>query len=295
MALFRSGTGSMAAGQDEPAMTHSQLPAGTASEAQQTPQPVAENADSALAELFHRLDRIAAQVAGLARDDRCPSTATECLAQLQELAQGQAQLKGSLADLESRVTECLRVQSALAEQLCPSASAEDDREAAQDAASADAGSPGEDVQETLGRWHSVLFGDLAEDPALEDERAALITGLIDRDPAALALIGHWLVFHAAPDAQKPQLLKDVGEAFYRWRPKPPYEACLLEQALASSLERACEAAGIRRKIDVVALGGRFNAAYHRANEKGVEIAEVDGWLILREDGSVYQKAAVVVR
>lgn len=145
-------------------------------------------------------------------------------------------------------------------------------------------------------WHGILFGqDLALDETIAEARTSLVADLLAGDPAAGAFAGQLLVFHSAPDAIKPQLLKELGESFYRWRPKATGEDQSMETALASWLEAACEAAGVRRKIELVRPGVRFNAAYHKSNDRGVEVAEVSGWVILREDGSVYQKASVGVR
>jgi hypothetical protein len=145
-------------------------------------------------------------------------------------------------------------------------------------------------------WHGVIFGEtLAGQDELREEREAVIDALHDRDPAACSLAGQLLVFHAATGAQKPQLLKDLGEAFYRWQPNSSQRRNLLERALVAWLESECEQAGIRRKIQIVDPGSRFNATYHRAGERGVEIVQVLGWVILREDGTVYQKALVEVR
>lgn len=153
-------------------------------------------------------------------------------------------------------------------------------------ASADAGPP----------WPVIVFGEeLAADEGLTLDREALLSSLHSGEPTAVGLVGQLLVFHAAPDLLKPQLLKDIGEAYYRWRPKTTVRDDPLEVALAAWLERACDTAGTRRKIDLVRPGMRFNVAYHKATDKGVEITQVSGWVILREDGSVYQKASVGVR
>jgi hypothetical protein len=149
-----------------------------------------------------------------------------------------------------------------------------------------------------GEWETIVFGgELARDGSVAADRAALLADLRRGVPAAGALAGRLLVFHAAPDAQKAASLKELGEALYRWRPKGPGPEHPLELALAAWLERACEAAGTKRKILPVRVGSRFNAAYHRTAtaDRGGEVAEVFGWVVLREDGTVYQKAEVGVR
>ena len=145
-------------------------------------------------------------------------------------------------------------------------------------------------------WESIVFGEeLANEQAIESDRAALLDDLRRGDPAAGCLVGQLLVFHSAALAQKPQLLKELGEAYYRWQPMERGPERPLELALSAWLEKACEAAGTRRKILLVRIGSRFNTTYHRAIDRGGEIIEVLGWVVLREDGSVYQKALVGVR
>lgn len=145
-------------------------------------------------------------------------------------------------------------------------------------------------------WESVVFGEeLADERAIESDRAALLDDLRRGDPAAGCLVGQLLVFHSAAPAQKPQLLKELGEAYYRWQPMERGPERPLELALSAWLEKACEAAGTRRKILLARIGSRFNATYHRSIDRGGEIVEVLGWIVLREDGSVYQKASVGVR
>jgi hypothetical protein len=147
-------------------------------------------------------------------------------------------------------------------------------------------------------WEAIVFGpELARDGSVAADRAALLADLRSGVPAAGALAGRLLVFHASADAQKAGSLKELGEALYRWRPKGPGPEHPLELALAAWLERTCEASGTRRKVLPVRVGTRFNAAYHRTAtaDRGGEIAEVFGWVVLREDGTVYQKAEVGVR
>jgi hypothetical protein len=144
-------------------------------------------------------------------------------------------------------------------------------------------------------WEPVIFGSaFSQDESFQSDRLALIYDLWRSDPAACALVGQLLLFFSANEAQRPQFLKDLGESFYRWRPKVEGNDHPLELALAGALEKACEHAGTRRKIDLVRIGTRFNPTYHRASERGSDVTDVLGWIVLREDGSVYQKASVRV-
>jgi hypothetical protein len=145
-------------------------------------------------------------------------------------------------------------------------------------------------------WQRAIFGpSLAADPALVFYRNELLRGVLQGEPAACSLAGQLLVFQAAAAEKKPTLLKEIGEAFYRWRPKRAAGRGDLEQALAGWLQEACQQAGAANTIELVEPGQRFDAARHSASQRGVEIAGVQGWVVLRDNGKVYTKAAVAVK
>ncbi|MFH1266453.1 MAG: hypothetical protein ABIK89_12060 [Planctomycetota bacterium] len=158
-------------------------------------------------------------------------------------------------------------------------------------------------------WEWAVLGpDLAQRPNLASQRQQLLSGVLEGDPGACALTGQLLVFQSAPAERLPQLLKDLGEAFYRWHPKTvdqPDHAPhgvgsvpgtnLMEEALVEWLRRSCEAAGIYNTIALVHPGERFDSTRHTAASRGVEITDVHGWIVLRDNGKVYTKAAVAVQ
>ena len=145
-------------------------------------------------------------------------------------------------------------------------------------------------------WERILFGpEIASRPALAFQRHQLINGVLEGDAAASGLAGQLLVFRSAPPERLPPLLKEIGEAYYRWQPKTQPGPVAFEEALAASLQHACETAGLRNRIELVEPGERFDAARHNASTRGVEIAEVHGWIVLRDNGKVYTKANVTVR
>ena len=147
-----------------------------------------------------------------------------------------------------------------------------------------------------GDWQSALLGcDLADRPALGSQRRRLLDGVLERDPAASALIGLLLLFRSAAPEKMPALLKDIGEAYYRWRPQIGGDADEMEQSLVASLLRSCEQAGISNTIELVHPGERFDAARHSASERGVEVVRPLGWIVLRDNGKVYTKASVAVK
>ncbi|MDY0168220.1 MAG: hypothetical protein RBS80_16850 [Thermoguttaceae bacterium] len=145
-------------------------------------------------------------------------------------------------------------------------------------------------------WQQALLGaELASQPALSEVREQLLGELLHGDNGARALAGQLLVFQSTPMERMAQLLKDVGEAYYRWRPKQRPGAAPMEQALAGWLEAKCDEAGIGNRIELVDPGERFDATRHSAAARGVEITEVLGWIVLRDNGRVYTKATVAVR
>lgn len=160
--------------------------------------------------------------------------------------------------------------------------------------SAPAGSETGEV--SLADWEQAVLGrDLAAHPALGFQRHQLLSGVLEGNAAACALAGQLLVFRSSPAERLPPLLKDLGEAYYRWQPKTRPGNNPFEESLAGWLQRACEAAGLHNTIELVYPGERFDAARHNATSRGVEITEVLGWIVLRDNGKVYTKANVAVR
>ena len=147
-----------------------------------------------------------------------------------------------------------------------------------------------------GDWPAALLGDeLSQLRSIEGQRQKLLTGLLSGQDAARALVGQILVFQAARAEQIPQLLQDLGEAYYRWQPKGRPGASPLEKALAGWAERRCEAGGVTNRIELVDPGQRFDTTRHNSTTRGVEVDAVWGWVVLRDNGKVYTKAAVGVR
>lgn len=145
-------------------------------------------------------------------------------------------------------------------------------------------------------WEKAVLGsDMAAQPALAFQRNQLLNGVLGGDVAACALAGQLLVFQSAPAERLPPLLKEIGEAYYRWQPKTRPGNSPFEESLAGWLQRTCEAAGLHNTIELVHPGERFDATRHNASTRGVEITEVHGWIVLRDNGKVYTKANVTVR
>jgi hypothetical protein len=156
--------------------------------------------------------------------------------------------------------------------------------------------PDEDTPATSAQWEQAILGpSLAQEPALAFQRQQLLGGVLEGNAGACALAGQLLVFQSAPPERLPQLLKDLGEAFYRWQPKKTPGTNPVEEALVAWLQRSCENAGIYNTIELVHPGERFDSTRHNATSRGVEITEVRGWIVLRDNGRVYTKATVAVR
>jgi len=149
---------------------------------------------------------------------------------------------------------------------------------------------------SMADWQCALLGaDLAEKPGLEACRSRLLEGVLQGDEGACALVGQLLTFRSAMTDKMPPLLKDLGEAYYRWQPKTRPGSDPMETALVGWLRETMQDAGISNTIELVHPGERFDSTRHNAATRGVEITEVRGWIVLRENGKVYTKAAVAVQ
>ncbi|MFT5523914.1 MAG: hypothetical protein ACI9HK_001863, partial [Pirellulaceae bacterium] len=144
-------------------------------------------------------------------------------------------------------------------------------------------------------WEQILLGnELATDPHLSNYRQRLVNGLSNGDAAATGLVGHLLMFRALPADKMSKVLKEVGESYYRWSPHTPHPDPMRD-AVIHWLERVCEACGVQNKIRMVQPGDRFDSTRHNAKERGIEVSDVFGWIVLRDNGKVYSKATVAVR
>lgn len=145
-------------------------------------------------------------------------------------------------------------------------------------------------------WQRIFFGDeLAASPLLEVARQTLLNDVLAGLPEASAFAGQLLMLHAASVEELPELFHRVGEAYYRWRPRLDDGDDPLERALADWLSRRAEAVGLRNTIQLVRVGERFDGGRHTTNGRGVEVAGVHGWVVLRDNHKIYTKAGVSVK
>ncbi|MEK6237799.1 MAG: hypothetical protein N2C14_24070, partial [Planctomycetales bacterium] len=57
----------------------------------------------------------------------------------------------------------------------------------------------------------------------------------------------------------------------------------------------CREGGAKHVIELVQPGDRYDSKRHTAKDRGVEVVEVLGWVVLRDNGKVYTKANVVLK
>ena len=156
--------------------------------------------------------------------------------------------------------------------------------------------PAPEPEAAPGDLEAAIFGEsLAANALLGTARQELLTGLMSGEQGAMGLVGQMLLFHAASADRMPHLLRDIGEAYYRWRPQAAHGDDTFQQAMIAWLAQICEQNGSANRIELVRPGDRYDAARHHAKSRGLEIAEVYGWVVLRDNGKVYTKAAVAVK
>jgi hypothetical protein len=144
-----------------------------------------------------------------------------------------------------------------------------------------------------GNWSQIVFGDhLGTIPGLSAVSGELLADVYAGDNDAIGLLGQLLTFRAASGERKPKLLKEMGEAFYLW--KPTGEPTLRD-ALIAWIHALLEEVGIANRIEIVQAGDRYDLTRHNSRERGVEIGDVYGWCVLRENGKVYSKASVAAK
>lgn len=281
----------------------------------------------AMAQVQNCLDRLLAKVDQLTPAPSVPfedaptspsQSNHEVLEALQKLAEHQNQLAGKIVStLSKRIFEefdLLRFQQVVHETLTTEW---DRREAEAEKKNAP---PPEDTLTDSDEDISLNDVDLSEEPPLDPlpsneewSRAVWGDGLVDSeafsvfledlnkrllegDGAIANLAGQLLIFRQAPPEAKPQLLKDVGEAYYRTKIDKNQSNRPLERALIDWLQTDCEKAGLPNTIEVVHVGERFDKSRHTSTTRGgVEVSEVFGWIVLTEGGRVYIRASVAAQ
>jgi len=141
----------------------------------------------------------------------------------------------------------------------------------------------------------IIFGEsLAAIPSLAGDRGQVLAGMMSGDEDAMTLAGNLLIFRAANSEQMPQLIKGLGEAYYQWRPSSGIDDDF-RAAIIQYVHQTCEANGVTHRIELVQSGDRFESKRHTSKQRGVEVVDVHGWVVVRENGSPYTKATVTVQ
>jgi hypothetical protein len=144
-----------------------------------------------------------------------------------------------------------------------------------------------------GNWSSIIFGaDTASNPAVAHLSGRLLSEVYGGDDDAMGMVGQLMDFRSADRERKLRMLKDIGEAFYRWKPAGDDR---LRDALIAWVHALLDREGIPNRITVVQVGDRYDMQAHNAKERGIEVSAVYGWVVLRDNGKVYSKANVSVR
>ena len=147
----------------------------------------------------------------------------------------------------------------------------------------------------LTKLDKAFFGEMALEPSIESERQYLLQGILAHESSSCYFGGILMMFQSSAPDKMVLLLKDVGEAFYRWANAiPGYNVEQFEDVLARWAQWLCESAGLQNRIELVMPGQRFDSSRHNAVNRGATIARVHGWVVLRGNGSVYSKALVDV-
>lgn len=148
-------------------------------------------------------------------------------------------------------------------------------------------------QDELGK---AFFGEMALEPSIQNELQYILQGILAHDSVSCYLGGILMMFQSSAPDKMVLLLKDLGEAYYRWANQfPDSNLEVLEDALVRWAQWLCESAGLPNRIETVMPGQRFDAGRHNSTTRGVTVTQVHGWVVLRGNGSVYSKALVDVQ
>jgi hypothetical protein len=152
----------------------------------------------------------------------------------------------------------------------------------------------------LGQWRQIALGpELSQEESCRRHCDELLAEALKGEGGALALIGNLITFQAAPAERLPNLLKDVGESYYGWRPRTqpgPLDDDSMESALIRFLLGRCERSGVKNRIEPIRPNARLNSDRHRSEGGGgTMVIEVRGWVVLRENGQTLHRANVLAR
>ncbi len=148
----------------------------------------------------------------------------------------------------------------------------------------------------LAQLNKAFFGEMALEPSIQNELEYILRGILERDPICSYFGGVIMMFQSSAPDKMVLLLKDLGEALYRWvnsLPENDLEHFL--EIMVRWTQWLCENAGLQNRIELARPGQRFDATRHNSTARGVAVTQVHGWVVLRGNGSVYSKALVDVQ
>lgn len=238
---------------------------------------------SILGPIEDRIATLAARLEG--RPDVQPATndGSPTLEAMTELQTQQSFMFNALDDLSSKVDRLLESATAEQESEPPQLIVAEVKEEVTPA-------------DTSDQWGGVIFGkELNSNESVAGPRRQLLDDALSGDENAVGLAARVMLVQTATPADLPSLLKELGEAFYRWRPNTTDSVDKMEEALVAWLHDRIAAAGLRNRIDVVRVRDQYDSTRHMSSQRGIEVSEVSGWVVLRDNGRPLSKAKVSLK
>ena len=145
---------------------------------------------------------------------------------------------------------------------------------------------------------AALFGrELIDDSRSQTTLVELTQRLTIDDPRAVGFVGQLMSWRSASRERIPKMLGELGDAYYACFPRTSERVAPLEQALVEILARKCLECEVPNSIELVQFGERFDPSRHRmrAGERGAEVSEIYGWVVVGPDGQILNRAHVGVK
>lgn len=144
-------------------------------------------------------------------------------------------------------------------------------------------------------YQFTLFGDISGEPK---ELAAFFEKLMGElsraNPKAIGLTARLMAFRSCNADSAPSVLKEIGEAYYGWKPRSSGGPTAEEDLLTKYLRDQLSNRGIKNSIELVECGDRFDASLHATADRGAEVAVVRGWIVTRDNGKPVIRASVTL-
>ena len=142
----------------------------------------------------------------------------------------------------------------------------------------------------------MIFGDVAgERPEVVEFLNRMFMEVKQGVKGAIGLSGRLMALQNCTVKAYPGLLKEIGDAYYSWKPRDGGSVTREEELLVRFLHSQISKSGARNTVKLVECGDRFDASLHASETRGVEVAAVRGWIVLRENGDPIVRAGVLLR